>query len=359
MGIKDYLKHLSHEDPNVKLREYESLYIDCNFLIHYLIYKCRNDLELYARTFDYFKYVFDTLKVSKTIILVFDGKHDKKLVTNPKEQTHILRAKYKKQSDDYDKQPIYPGSEIISTYKTYMIDILEKYLSIYKLDFDIGMDDDNIEGEADLKILKHIDESTDKNICILSKDSDMVLIAYSLIVKKNILIDIMINLRPIKFIDVNKIVTLSNPIFNGKKLINSYGPDYILIIMFLGNDYLPKISNINYETIICCYNKYLEHGNNSIINKNKIKKKNLLNFITYIILNKKVKYNKKNLDLERFRIYYNNLSWSLKHYLVIENDLEYIQDSDNSSDNNSNEGLEENKTRIRNVINIYNFINGL
>lgn len=355
MGIKDYLKHLTQEDPLVRSREYENLYIDCNFLIHYLIYKCKNDLELYARTFDYFKYVFDTLKVSKSIILVFDGKYDKSLLTNPKEQTQVLRAKYKKQSDDYDKQSIYPGSEIISTYKTYMIDILEKYLSIYKLNFTIKINDDKIEGEADFKILKDIDESLEKNICILSKDSDMILIAYSLIIKNNIYIDIMSNLRPIKFIDVNKIVILSKPIFNGKKIVDSYGLDYILIIMLLGNDYLPKISNVNYETIINSYNKYLEHGNHSIISKNKIIKKNLIMFITYIVLNKKVKFNKKNLDLKRFKIYYNNLSWSLKHYLVIDNNFEYIQDILNDLDSSK----EENKTRIRNVINIYNFINAL
>jgi len=353
MGIKDYLKYLDQEDPLVKERNYENLYIDCNFIIHYLIYKCKNDLELYGRTYDYFKYVFDTLKVSKSIILVFDGKFDKTLSTNPKEQTLLLRAKYKKKSDDYDKQPIYPGSEIISTYKTYMKDILEKYLQIYKLNFTIEINDDKIDGEADFKILKHIEESKENNICILSKDSDMILIAYSLIIKKKINIDIMINLRPIKFIDVNKITILSKPIFNGKKIVNSYGLDYVLIIMFLGNDYLPKISNINYETIINCYNKYLEQMNKPIIKNNKINKNNLIIFITYILLNKKVKFNIKNLDLDRFKIYYNNLLWSLKNYKVLENNLEYKQDLFCEK----YEIDSENKIRVRNVINLYNFIN--
>lgn len=361
MGIKDYLKHLVQDDPNVKPREYENLYIDCNFMIHYLIYKCRNDFELYARTFDYFEYVFKTIKVSKTVILVFDGEYDKTFITNPKLQTHVLRAKYKKESDDYDKQSIYPKSEIISTFKTYLGDILNKYKLLCKMNFNIRTNDDGIEGEADFKILKDIDDSEQKNICILSKDSDMVLIAYSLIIKKNLSIDIMINLRPIKFINVNKIVNLSKPIFNGKKVIESYGPDYVLLTMFLGNDYLPKISNVNYETILSCYNLYLEHGNNPIIHKNKIRKKNLVNFITYIALNKKVKYNKKNIDLNRFKIYYNNLSWSLKHYHILNNTREYIQDSNGLDENrlDENEKETEQKVRIRNVINIYNFINGL
>lgn len=351
MGIKDYLKHLEQRELAFKsIINYENLYIDCNFMIHYLIYKCNNDFELCTKTFDYFKYIFSIIKVSKTIILVFDGECDKTFISNPKQQTHEIRAKYKKISDDYDKQPIYPGSEIISTFKTCIIDIIEKYKLTNKLNFTIRTNDDSLEGEADFKILKDIDESDESNICILSKDSDMVLIAYSLIIKKNILVDILINLRPIKFIHVNKIVTLPKPIFNGKKIIESYGLDYVLVIMLLGNDYLPKISNIDYNTLLNCYNKYLTHGNYPIISKNKIKKKNLINFITYIIITKKVKFNIKKLDLERFKIYYNNLSWSLKHYLILNNDNEYIQDINN---------LEENQVRIKNVINVYNFINGL
>ena len=174
-------------------------------MIHYLIYKCKNDFELYTKTFDYFKYVFDTIKVSKTVILVFDGEYDKTFISNPKQQTHIMRAKYKKTSEDYDKQSIYPGSEIISTFKTFITDIIEKYKSINKMTLTVRTNDDSIEGEADVKILKDLNTSEEKNICILSKDSDMVLIAYSLIIKKNIFIDIMINLRPIKFIHVNKL----------------------------------------------------------------------------------------------------------------------------------------------------------
>jgi hypothetical protein len=134
--------------------------------------------------------------------------------------------------------------------------------------------------------------------------------------------------------------------------------------MLLGNDYLPKISNINYETLFTCYEKYLAHGNNSIIYKNKIRKKNLINYISYIIIYKNVKYNKKNLDLSRFNIYYNNLCWTLKYYNIIDNELEYIQDlpTCKNEDVDDVEDVEDNsdsKIRIRNVVNVYNFINGL
>lgn len=413
MGIKDYLKHLDHEEPSVKLREYDYVYIDCNFMIHYLIYKCKSDTELYSRVYDYFKYIFDTLKVLKKYVLVFDGKYDKKMLTNPKQQTQELRSKYKKDSDDYDKQHIYPGSLIISTFKTYIIDVIEKYKKIVMGKFTIDTIDDSIEGEADFKILDSIYNSTQDNVCIISKDSDMILISYSIIINNRINIDIMSNLRPIKFIDVNKLTKLEKKIKLDKKIIDTYGPDYILITLFLGNDYLPKISNMSYDVILKNYFTYMAHGNNRIINNKTIIPENLINFITYIILDKKVKYNFKNLDLDRFSVYYNNLCWTLAQYKILNNKLNYIQDggkSDNESNSNSQDLIDvkpksktnsksheiltdeleeelnnistinseikqnnkknvdkrksesnledsENKIRIRNVINIFNFIN--
>ncbi len=327
MGIKDYLKHLDHEEPNVSKREYDYVYIDCNYMLHYLIYKCRNDQELYGRTFEYFKYVFDTIKVHKKIYLVFDGKYDKKMLTNPKQQTQELRYKNKKESDDYDKQSIYPGSQIVSTYKTYLQDIIEKYKKILMGKFITETHDDLVEGEADFKILDLIYNSNQDKICILSKDSDMILISYSLIINQNISIQIMSNFRPIKFIDVNKLGKLPKTIKGDKKDIDTFGPDYILITLFLGNDYLPKISNITYDSIIKCYIKYLEHGNQRIIKKKKINYLNLINFITYIVIDKKIKFNIKNLNTKRFNTYYNNLCWTLSQYKILDNELYYIQDS--------------------------------
>ncbi len=377
MGIKDYLKNLNQDDPSEKARVYDHMYIDCNYMLHYLIYKCRNDFELYARTHNYFEYVFNTVVVNKTINLIFDGEYDKKFTSNPKKQTIELRYKYKQQSDDYDKQPIYPGSKIILTFKDSLVDIIEKYKKINMSKYTINVNSDLVEGEADHKILDLIYESDHDNVCIVSKDSDMVLIAYSLIINKKINVDIMSNLRPIKFIDVNKITLLPKTIYDGDKRITKFGPDYVLIIMLLGNDYLPKISNITYDVIISSYLKYIEFEIKPIISKGKLNPENLIKFIGYIILEKKVKFNFKNLDLNRFSIYYNNLCWTLKQYKIISgihclnptlisfDILNYKQDENvtltNSIDNidieNTDTDNTENKNRIRNVINIYNFIN--
>ena len=142
MGIKDYLKYIDYELPQEKSRIYDYFYLDCNYIIHYLIYKCNNDTDLYSKLFNYWDYLSENVKIKKEIYLIFDGEYDTEQLLNPKFQTHLLRAKAKKISEDYDKQPIYPGSKILNTFKEFFIDIIEKYKKINKLTIKININGD-------------------------------------------------------------------------------------------------------------------------------------------------------------------------------------------------------------------------
>jgi 5'-3' exonuclease len=334
MGIKDYLKHIPQEYPLEKSRDYDYVYLDCNYMCHYLIYKCKSDTDLYDKIFTYWDYLISTIKIKKELFLIFDGEYENDELTNPKLQTHLLRAKSKPKSEDYDKQSIGPGSKILKTFREYLLDAIERYKKINKLNFKVTTNSDDVKGEADIKILNTIFKSDQDNICICSKDSDMILISQSICINKSIQIDILSNLRPMKFISVNK--------------FKSYGLDYILIVLFLGNDYLPKISNISYESIIKSYEKYIKF-NKPIISNNKINPNNLVNYISCIISNseKKIKPKLSNINLDRFQIYFNNITWCLSHYKVITNSNSYIQELAHPDDD----------IKLRNVINIYNFIN--
>ena len=339
MGIKEYLKYIEHELPQVKSREYDYFYLDCNYMIHYLIYKCKSDNDLYSKIFTYWDYLMSTIKIKKELLLIFDGEYDTEPNLNPKYQTHLLRSKSKLKSDDYDKQSIYPKSQIVKTFKDFLLEIVERYKKINKLSFDIKINDDYNKGEADIKILEQIYNSTQNNICICSKDSDMILIAYSLHINKNICIDILINLRPIKFINIDKL-----------KFINKsyqFGLDYVLITILLGNDYLPKISNISYEKLLLAYTKYIKFNKPIILNE-KINYNNLVEYISILIIqsDKKIKFNINNINPDRFNIYYNNFCWCLKYYKVLDNNNDYIQDL-----------IKKDDIKIKNVINIFNFIN--
>lgn len=334
MGIKDYLKHLNQEEI-FKIIEYDHVYIDCNYLIHFLIYKCRNNKDLYGKICNFWSNLMGAIKINSTVHLIYDGEHeDTEIMTNPKLQTLILRYKDKIQSEDYDKQIIKPGSEILNTFKYYLVDIIKKYKKINKVKFEIIENDDQVKGEADIKILNSIYNSNQECVCICSKDSDMILIAHSLSINKSIRVDVITNFRPIQIVYIDS--------------FKKFNLDYILIVLLLGNDYLPKISSVSYETIIKTYEEYIKY-NKVIISNGKIDINNLIEFITYFILigsKKKIKFDFKNLDFNRFYIYINNLFWCLKHYKVINNDLNYIQEISHKEDD----------VKLKNTIHVHNFI---
>lgn len=334
MGIKDYLKHIPQEFPLEKYREYDYVYLDCNYMCHYLIYRCKSDNDLYSKISDYWNYLASIIKIKKELFLIFDGEYDTDQLSNPKYQTHLLRAKSKPKSDDYDKQSIYPGSKILKNFREFLVDVIERYKKINKVNFKISINSDDIKGEADIKILNTIFDSKQNNICICSKDSDMILISQSLCINKLINIDILSNLRPIKFININK--------------FKSYGLDYVLIVLLLGNDYLPKISNTSYNVLINSYEKYIKY-NEPIISNNIVNTNNLINYISHIIScsEKKIKPKLSNINQDRFHIYFNNIVWCLKQYKVITNSNDYIQELTHKND----------EIKLKNVINIYNFIN--
>jgi hypothetical protein len=324
MGIKNYLKNIDKKGYNKGNKEenrYDAIYFDSNYLIHYLIYNCGSDEDLYEKL-EYFITFIIRRYDSKKIYIIFDGECEDK-ENNPKLLTHKKRYEDKEESDRYDKQSIKPKCELILKFKNKFIEILNKNDKK-----NIMIDDDYKKGEGDIKIMNSIYENRmdDKKIMIFTIDSDLILIAYNLCFmdKKELNINILCNTKPINIIDI-------------RSLNKNYDYDYILLSLLLGNDYLPKISNIKYENLFDNYDIYYNIHNKRIIYNNNIDMDNLCYYISIIICNKKIKYNYKKINKKRFDIYINNLLWCLGNYKVISNNYKYIQDS-------------------LAVINIYNFI---
>lgn len=334
MGIKEYSKYIQQEFPNAKSRNYDYVYMDCNYMCHYLIYKCKSHTDLYAKIFNYWDLFSSVVGINKELYLVFDGEYEEEYESNPKYQTHLIRAKAKPKSDSYDSQPIYPKSSILKTFREYLIEVIERYKKINRKGFKIITNSDDVQGEADIKILNAIADQEQNNICICSKDSDMILISHILSIKKSICIDVMLNFRPIKFVRV--------------EAFSKYKLDYAVIVLLLGNDYLPKISNVTYTLLMNTYDKYIKF-NEPILMNDKINLTNLKNFIGCVISNsgKKIKFKTNLIDLKRFEIYFNNLEWCLSNYKVISNSNKYIQETLNEDDT----------IKLKHLINIYNFIN--
>jgi len=322
MGINGFLQNLSIE--NYKNKKFDNVLIDCNYIIHLLIYKCFNDDDFKLKIKKYTDYLLKNVVIKKNIILIFDGIFDGDVKENPK----LFKNRIYKSHVDYQSQPIRPKSDIVKFFKNTFISCINTNKLLLLSSFKIIVNDDYLKGEADLKIMDMLVEYKENDNCIISKDSDIILIASSCILKYDINIDIIINPNKMDYV-----------IFN--PLITKYKQDYILIILLLGNDYLPKISNIKYNLLLECYDKYINH-NPPIIENNQLNDNNFREYFLYMINtinnnNGKLKFSLENLNKKKFNIYINNLKWCLSLYNIIEYNTIYILD-------------------VNEILNIYNLI---
>ena len=143
MGIKNYLKELKQEDITIH-KQYDIFIIDCNYLIHYLIYNCTNDNELQYKINTFIKYLFEWVSIKKHLHLVFDGEYDKKYDSNPKLETQTKRMQ-NVNNESYDKQVIAPKSRIIKHFKDSLIKSVGSYISPFKQQFSVIVNDDYVD----------------------------------------------------------------------------------------------------------------------------------------------------------------------------------------------------------------------
>lgn len=326
MGIKNFLKNFDII-KNSKSKTFNDVYLDCNYLIYNLINNCENNEDFKKKISKFVNSLFENIIIKNNIYLIFDGYYNNDEMINPKTfKTRIYNI-----SDKYDKQMIKPRTDIVKFFKDSIVNLINNIKKIKLLNINIIIDDDYNDGEGDLKLLNHIYINKRENNCIISKDSDMILIACSLCITLNINIDI-----------INQPNNISYVLYQDD--LKKYGRDYILLMLFLGNDYLPKLSNIEYETLLICYENYKKIYKKNIVDI-KINYNNLILFFECVIVylknnkNKKLIFSIKNINEERFKIYYNNINWCLKLYMLINNENIYIMDSIGDK-----------------VINIYNFI---
>lgn len=326
MGIQNFLKNFTTYKLN-NITNFDSVFLDGNYLLYQLIYKCENDNDLKNKVNNFIHNFDSKISINKYVFIIFDGNYVSIDEINPKN----LRKRTYTVSDDYDKQPIKPGMEIIQKFSDFINSAIKNQIKKKFLKtFQIIIDNDSNPGEGDIKILNHIEKYKTKHNCIVSGDSDMILISSGLCLKHNINIQIMNKPSQLEFIKYND-------------YYNNYSYDFIIIMLLLGNDYLPKISNIEFDILINAYINYKKLYKHKIIENNIFNQNNFFEYIYTLIYclnknpNKKLNFSLNKIDNVRIQKHYNNILWCLKLYKVIENKNKYIEEKNNK------------------VINIYNF----
>ena len=114
MGIKNFLTNFNNYKFKT-IHEYDNIYIDGNYLLYTIIYKCCDENDLKQKVNNFVYQFYNNILIKNKLYIIFDGYFDSenKTLNNPK----IYKEKKITDSPDYDKQIIKPKTDIIKTFK--------------------------------------------------------------------------------------------------------------------------------------------------------------------------------------------------------------------------------------------------
>ncbi len=295
MGIHSFISWLNDNYKDCKVeffnylnRIYDDIYIDMNFIIHSCYMSALNEKDLKFKIFDKIKGYVQTYTPSKNLYLFFDGSSGelkRYTIENRKKNTMQINK-------DIPTEIFSHSSEFMQSVNNYTKMISTMYLNI-KNNVNIIVNDSAEFGEAEIKIAQNIIKNKQKNhkILIISNDSDSILISLCNNVNKIYIL----NNKDIISIDKLK-----------KKFTEKYNTnylDFVVLTLFQGNDYFPKLKYISYNSIWKAYENYITYE--KIYNKsdlsiyqNGLLTKNFKSFINYLILCIPPQYKKFKLDTD-------------------------------------------------------------
>ena len=279
--------------------DYDDIYIDMNYVIHLCYYNAKDINHLKNKIFYHLMQITKTYHPLKHLYLYFDGGSGE-----IKKNTCIKRIKSSESANKNKEVAIDP--KIFSHKSDFMKDITKllkermtpKVLHI-KDDVKIRINDSTIFGEGEIKMAKniihkhnkHLEEDNSYNSLIISNDSDSVIISLC----NNI--DNIYILNKSNVIDIDKI----KEVFTGK--YNTNYMDFVLLSLFQGNDYFPKLKYISYKTIWEAYDKYIKlesrfRSDDLSLYHDNININNLKTYIMYLMCEIPTQYKKYNCNLQ-------------------------------------------------------------
>lgn len=319
MGILNFHKCIRQYYSNcIKqywLKTYSHVYIDINYALHYCSHKTTSEEEILEKLTKFIDEILQHTMPTKSLILGSDGSAPlAKLLLQRKRR--LTKSKTIDINDKSSSLIFTPGTIFMENIKNKLSDYFISIEKIYSIKIDYLNPDYD---EAELKLKEKIQENIKKNKndthIIVSSDADVIVMLSSLEYYKNVYIFIKSKnieiISMVKLIDshTNKVGTSLYP-----------GLDFMVINIFLGNDYLNKLSFINFDKIwdayaltINIYPKGLIDNRNLTINKNFF-----VNFLINIIATLKNRFI-KNLTYATFsKTLYDNyldgFTWCIHTY---------------------------------------------
>ena len=328
MGIPKYFKWITNKYNDLILENVEkidNLFLDTNCLIHpccrkiikenkHLIVKhyndyenninnIQNDLNMYSKLeklmfediTDYITNLLEFSKPKKLLYISIDGVAPRAKMEQQRlrryrsyKEKSLIDDIYKKHHNEiepyWDTNAITPGTTFMLKLSNYL---QNNVLKISKLNNDITiiLSDSSVPGEGEHKIVEHIRLNTNKEdiCCIYGLDADLIMLSLCLDNKIYLLRESVnfgkVNMDVLLYLSINEFkLNLKNEIIkkidkdidfeiNDKVII-----DYVVLCFLLGNDFLPKLINLDInensiEDLLTIYTKLISIRKHNLVVK--------------------------------------------------------------------------------------------
>ncbi len=318
MGITNFNKWLNKSYPEaitkINVNSYDNVYIDLNPILHVAVNNVKNINELLKRINYLTTQILKKIIPKKKLILSTDSIPSfAKMILQRERRINMIKNMEIKTTTNFLNPIIFtPGTEFMNN--------LSNFLSIFFDDLKIKYP--NIEitnlinlehGESEFKLFNNmktniIKNNKDTNI-LISNDADVIIMALSMYNGINN-INIGTSGKEFNEINIDKLV---------KCLNNKYSNlDYTVLMLLMGNDYLPKINYVNLDKILKIYHLICKNNNLVIKHNNKLSINNkLFSKIIFRLFYKNKNFKINNLDqlnTNKINNYMEGLIWCLNNY---------------------------------------------
>ena len=256
MGIPCYFNKLIRKYPNI-LNKYHNIYVDdfyldCNSIIYDIVHEIEEKTnENIAKHVIYkLEEYINTIQAKNSVMIAFDGVAPNAKLHQQRERRYKSYITNKTFSvEKWNTCQITPGTKFMK----YLMNEIEMN---FKDNNKVHISSSNIPGEGEHKIFNKIRESHNKIVMVYGIDADLIMLCLSnkSYCDKIILFretpffikNINKNIEPneLYYIDITNLSLAIDTTLNKK---NSE-LDYILLMFFLGNDFMPHFPSLNIRT---------------------------------------------------------------------------------------------------------------
>lgn len=341
MGIDGFHKWLKEKHPKtVKFkyseRKYDYIYVDVNHLLHNAMNGCTKEHQFVNNLHMALNWVFNSHLATKKIILAVDGPSPySKVVLQRKRR---LMGTKDTVVSEITPLSLTPGTKLMNRLTKYLIEYIEilkhkyHFLNV-EIDFSPTTEPDEGEIKVFRKLLEYGGADPYASHLVVGNDADLVVLAMAAkpVVNINMLVRMV---GEHCLIDINElIISIGKNVYpydgNQPELFyNVYNfaesgirDDFSLLSLMMGNDYLPKIQAVKFESLWTAYYETKKLRDDFMIKDGQFNREFLVEFLVTLLplLAKqysKFKYSKYSED--NTCNYLEGLLWCLNMYNTTE-----------------------------------------